>query len=68
MKIRQTGTSAIVGKNIHDIYELEEFRERMKKLPVVIAFLDDIDIQEMTLCSTNIGFVYTFTKIREKGD
>lgn len=36
--------------------------ERLKTLPVVQAFLADDDLQDMRVCSTNIGFVKTFTK------
>lgn len=31
-------------------------------IPLVKAFLDDDDIQEMTITSTNIGFVKTLRK------
>jgi hypothetical protein len=36
------------------------------ELSIIAAFLADDDIQEMTICSTNIGFIKTFTKIREQ--
>jgi hypothetical protein len=35
---------------------------RFKTLPVVMAFLQDDEIQEMTVCSANSGFVKTFRK------
>lgn len=31
-------------------------------MPIIRAFLDDNDITEMTIVSTNIGFIKTLTK------
>jgi hypothetical protein len=39
----------------------------LPRMPVVLAFLADEDIVEMTLCSTSVGFVKTFTKIHKGG-
>lgn len=36
--------------------------------PIIQAFLNDEDLQEMTIVSTNIGFVKTITKHREATD
>lgn len=48
-----------------DSYEILSFDEAIanfSKLPIVIAFLQDDEVQEMMIRSTNIGFVKTFRK------
>jgi hypothetical protein len=32
------------------------------ELPIIAAFIADDELQEMTICSTNIGFVKTLRK------
>ena len=60
--IRVTATSLISGKT--DCYHRrgEPIAESLFDIPLVKAFLEDEDIQEMTLVSTNIGFVRTLRK------
>lgn len=33
--------------------------------PIIEAFMDDKDLQEITLCSSNLGFVKTLRKVNE---
>ena len=35
----------------------------LPQIPILTAFLEDDDIQEITVCSSNIGMVRTFRKI-----
>ncbi len=57
--IRVISNGALSGKNDRfEHYETEWFN----KIPTIKAWLEDNDIQEITVCSSNIGFVYTFRK------
>ena len=38
-------------------------KEQLPLSPIINAWLEDDDIQEITITSTNIGFSRTFTKI-----
>lgn len=40
----------------------EQFREW--EMPFIKAFMNDDDWQEMTISSANLGFSYTYSKIR----
>lgn len=53
-----TANSIFNGKRTQDMSW-----ENAKNLsPIFAAFLLDDDVQEITICSTNIGFVYTLQK------
>jgi len=41
--------------------------EELRQIPILNAFLDDNDIQEITVCSSNFGFVKTFQKRYKQG-
>lgn len=56
-KIWEKGTG-IFGK--YDWREVSP--EELRKIPLIKSFLDDDDIQEITVCSGNFGFVKTFQK------
>jgi hypothetical protein len=55
--------SMITGKHT-DKQSLSQLRE--SNLPILRAFAEDNDIQEMRLVSTNIGFVKTYSKTYKK--
>ena len=56
------GISAIAGEQKEfKRMELSEFDEDSTP-DVLLAFLKDDELQEITICSTNIGFVRTYQK------
>lgn len=58
-KIRITSNGALSGKNDRfEHYETHWFN----KIPTVNAWLADDDLQQLEVCSSNIGFIYTFRK------
>lgn len=58
-EVLMKGTSAIAGVQKEFIpYKYTA----LPQTPLIKAFLDDDDIQEITVCSSNIGFVRTFQK------
>lgn len=65
MKIKITGQSLFRGE-VDEIKTEAEVSINFRKIPVIEAFLKDNDLAEMTVCSPNIGFVYTFTKIERE--
>jgi len=58
-KIRIISNSALGGKQ--DRFE-DYDNSWFNNIPTVKAWLEDNDLQELTVCSGNIGFVYTFRK------
>lgn len=57
--IRITSNGALSGKNDRfEHYETNWFN----KIPTVNAWLADDNLQQLEVCSSNIGFVYTFRK------
>lgn len=65
MKIKevvQKGRSALCGE-VNKTLGIDHAYFRNQ--PIMKAFLEDQDLQEITVCSSNIGFVYTFTKVFE---
>ena len=40
----------------------KEDESNWKEMPVVVAFLADEELQEMSIVSTGTGFIYTFQK------
>lgn len=57
-ELREKRMSMIGGKREGEILHTNTiFKE-----PVLAAFLEDNDLQEITIASSCIGFVYTFTK------
>jgi len=58
-EIHQSGKSVFTGG---ETTESTEHFSNLAHTPLIQAFLDDCDIQEITICSGNIGFVRTFTK------
>ena len=66
MKVRIQSNSAIAGKS-DGIFDVDRSLPPWN-ISIVAAFLDDEDIQEMTICSGNIGFVKTFTKQPTQGE
>ena len=64
MKVRIRSNSAISG--ISDAVCDVDRTIPPWNIPIVAAFLNDVDLQEMTIASGNIGFVKTFTKIAER--
>jgi hypothetical protein len=65
MKVRIRSNSAISGTT-DSVVEVDRTIPPWT-IPIVAAFLDDDDIQEMVICSGNTGFVKTFTKQRPQG-
>lgn len=63
MQIRYKNMSVLSG-SWDEVVTEEVLRNTMGHIPLVTAFLDDVDIVEVTFCSPNIGFVKTLTKIR----
>jgi hypothetical protein len=55
--------SMLSGKH-KDMESLASLKE--SNLPILRAFAEDNDIQEMRLVSTNIGFVKTYSKTYKK--
>ena len=45
---------------------LDEFIKEFHDDNVIISFLNDIELQQMTIVSSNIGFGLTFTKVYKK--
>ncbi len=62
-KIRYQNNSAISGQTD----EFISVDAGWFMLPILREWLDDNNLQEITLVSTNIGFVKTFTKTRRHG-
>jgi hypothetical protein len=62
MKIRHKGFSVFTGG---EVVEGICDSDNLAKTPLMEAFINDQDIQEMTITSANIGFSRTFTKIFE---
>lgn len=60
--IRCQTSSMISGK--HE--QMAAHTDEQFQGPVLQAFLADDDLQEIVVCSTNIGFVRTFTKSYRK--
>lgn len=61
--VRSIRKSMISGEDTEDI----DYRESLSARPAVLqAFLEDDDLQEMTVVSTNIGFVRTYRKQYKK--
>lgn len=58
-EIRERRSSILTGEGEQMIPHDDE---GLNRIAVIKAFLDDDDLQEMTVCSTNIGFVRTFRK------
>jgi hypothetical protein len=59
--VRETGVSAIRG-DIDKVYTLAELRAA-HTARLMQAFLEDDEIQEITITSANLGLVLTYTKI-----
>lgn len=57
-KVRCRTISMISGDHAEELAHTE-----LPDMPVIQAFLDDDDLQELRICSTNIGFVRTFSKL-----
>lgn len=53
------GDSMLSGSTVEEIAHSEP---RLEKIPILREFMADDDLQEITVCSTNFGFVKTFTK------
>lgn len=58
-EIRCQTKSMLTGKHEEMIQCTDPIFER---IGVLKAWLEDDDLQEIILCSTNIGFIKTFTK------
>jgi hypothetical protein len=56
--IWEKGISVFRGK--HEWARLE--LDALPKSPIIAAFLADDDIQEITICSANLGIVNTYQK------
>lgn len=63
--IRVKNQSVLSGEWEADV-PLDEFERNFSVFPLVMSFLEDNDIQEMRVTSTNIGFNKTFTKYFRK--
>jgi len=62
-KIHHIGFSAFSGgKETQGYFTEEELREDFSPDSIIGAFLDDDDIQQIKVASTNWGFVRTYTK------
>ena len=59
-KLMYSGRSIFRGEI--ELTELPE-NDSIKDIQVVKAFIDDNNLVEMTVTSSCIGFVYTFTKV-----
>ena len=62
MKIKRKGQ--FVGIEVDEIFDTEK-TEKFQDQPLFKAFIEDVNLTEITICSSNMGFCYTFTKIRE---
>ena len=58
-KIRVTTNGALSGKNDHFVDHASGW---FNQVPTVKVWLEDDDLQQLEVCSSNIGFVYTFRK------
>ena len=54
LTLRQEG---MFGKHTSKIHQ-----EELQKIPLLKAFWEDNDVQEITIVSTNFGFIKTFSK------
>jgi diphthamide synthase subunit DPH2 len=59
--VRETGITAFRG-DVDKVYTLAELRAT-HKARLMRAFLEDDEIQEITITSANLGIVLTYTKI-----
>lgn len=59
---RKASALAGPGKETTTLAEMREFGG------ILAAFADDEDIQQITVCSANIGFVRTYTKQYRRQD
>lgn len=64
--IWEKGISVFRGEHGWERLELDA----LPKSPIIAAFLADNDIQEITICSSNLGIVNTYQKryCREEAD
>jgi hypothetical protein len=58
----------VVVKSVSVISGETKYREDISNsdIPILKTFWEDNDIQEITVVSTNVGFVKTFTKVYVK--
>lgn len=58
--IREKGTTLIRGK----VERFVTYQDMLKhESPIIQEFLKDDDIQEISVCSTNLGIALTYTKV-----
>jgi hypothetical protein len=57
LELIQTNSNSIFGK----VERFDNYK-KLEEQPLLKAFLDDNDLQEITICSSNIGFVNTYRK------
>ena len=67
-QIHHKGFSAFSeGKETEGYDSEEELRKNFPPGTIIDAFLNDDDVQQIKVVSTNIGFARTYTKIFRKG-
>lgn len=59
-RIREKGLTAIRG-DVDQVITASELSKH--RAPVMVEFLKDDDIQEITIASANLGIVLTYTKL-----